>query len=439
LGSLLSGRFSLRSVRTEHAVLLSAVFFATLAVFIHHRYLFWDFCAYKLSGEYLLGVSGRYFEVFRPPLTPVLLAAIGTAGYFVLAEILLAIAAVLFSKRLSLDPLIFYFLVQVPAVAVFSVTEGSEVLALALGLLALAFYDSPLAGAFLGLAFLTRYSMVVYALPLLYLAWHHYSSRPRLFVHQILAFLLVVAPWFAYNYVHFGNPFASVLDFAFLNGPARSYLWHWPNISFIFALLPTLLLAVPTSRKQGVWWIFAAVILAIYIVTPFRALRYIVPAVPLLAVPAAENVRRSGARRPLTIFIVVVSVLGALVIAGNVTGIDPHPFVSAAYSLGNCTAVSNAWVPLACVGAHALPLISPDDMKDRALAVFPGYPLPPWYSGDPYAVVAYPGQEYNIFVPLQCVEGENYVGTYLDTYNRITGRQFTYRDVLLCILRLRSC
>jgi len=428
-----------RSVRVEHVVLLSAVFFASLAVFIHYRYLFWDFCAYKLSGEYLLGISGRYFEVFRPPLTPVLLTAFGTAGYFVLAEILLAIAAFLVSKRLSLDPLIFYFLVQAPAVVVFSVTEGSEVLALAFGLLALAFYDSPLAGAFLGLAFLTRYSMVLYALPLLYLARYHYRSRPRLFVHQILAFLLVVAPWLAYNYVNLGNPLASMLDFTFLNGPARSYMWHWPDLSFIFVLLPTLLLAVPTSRKQGVWWILAVVILAVYFTTPFRALRYVIPAVPLLAVPAAENVQRSGARRSLTIFIVVVSILGALVIAGNVEGIDPHPFVSAAYSFGNCTAVSNAWVPLACVGAHARPLVSPDDLKDHALVVFSNYPLPPWYSGDPYAVAAYPGQEYNLFVPLQCAEGENYVGTYLHTYNRITGRQFTYRDVLLCILHLRSC
>ncbi|NPA77002.1 MAG: hypothetical protein GXN93_04605 [Candidatus Diapherotrites archaeon] len=429
-----------RSVRAEHFILISAVFFAAIAIALHYRYLFWDFCAYKLSGDYLLGISHRYFEMFRPPAMPILLASLGTVGYFVLAEVLLAVAAILFARRFSFNPIIFYFLVQAPAAAVFSVTEGSEVLALAFGLLTLALYDSPLAGIFLGLAFLTRYSMVLYALPLLYLAWRHYRSQPRLLIYQAFAFLLVLAPWLAYNYVHFGNPLASMLDFTFLNGPAREYMWHWPDLSFLFVLIPTILLAIPTSRRHWVWWGFAAIILLVYLVTPFRAVRYVVPALPFLAIPATENLQTSSARKQLTVFVVIASLLGSLAVAGTVRGVDPQPFVSAAYALGNCTAVSNAWVPLACVGAHAKPLITPEDLSDHALVAFPSYPLPTWYSGkDPYAVAAYPGKDYNLYVPAHCMVDENYVGAYLDTYNRLKGTRLTYGDVLLCILHLRSC
>jgi len=438
-GSPRNGRFFLRLDKVKVILIISAVFFAALAIYLHHKYLFWDFCAYKLTGDFLLNRSPHYAEVFRPPLVPLFLSALGPAWYFLVSELLLAIAAYFFAKRLRLNPLLFYFLILAPVAAVQMVTEGSEVLALSLGILALAFFDSPLAGLFLGMAFLARYGMILYVVPLIWLAWPAYHKRPSIIMFQAVAFLAVVAPWLLYNAVVFGHPLASMLDFMFLNGTARSYLWHPPDLRFLGVLLPTVLLAVPTRRKHVPWLAFALIVLVVYVLTPLRAVRYVIPALPFLSVVAAENISESSAKRALSAFVVITSIFGAFVVATHTQGLDPRPFASAAYALGSCPAVSNAWVPLACVGSDARPLVTSTDMDGRAVVIFHGFSVPRWFKGDPYAAAFYPSSDYNLFVPSRCEPSKPFISSYLQTYSRLSGKDLSYDDVLSCILHLRSC
>jgi|GEM_PF-6653506 len=196
---------------------------------------------------------------------------------------------------------------------------------------------------------------------------------------------------------------------------------------------------MPARREHVPWIAFALLVLAVYALTPFRAVRYVIPALPFLSVVAAENISKSSAKRALSAFAVLTSIFGAFVVATHTQGLDPHPFISAAYSVGSCPTVSNAWVPLACVGADARPLVAPTDMNGRGVIVFPDFSVPSWFKGDPYAAASYPSREYNLFIPPRCEPVKPFVSSYLQTYSQLSGKRLSYNDILLCILHLRSC
>ncbi len=306
-----------------------------------------------------------------------------------------------------------------------------------MGILALSMFDSLWGGALLGLAFLARYSMILYAVPFAWLVLR--NADARFLLKQATVAAAVVFPWLFYNFLTYGNPLASIADFLFLNSVARRYLWHWPDISFLSVLLPTLLLAVPVKRRDLEWWTFAGMVFLSFFVTPERAGRYLLPALPFLAVVAVKNIRASRARSVLSLFVVAVSILGSVFAFSVSRGLSPTPFVSAAYALGGCPVVSNAWVPLACVGAWAEPPIDENALRTRALAVYSGFSHPAWATRNPFAVAAYYGKDYNLFIPGRCAPPTPYLGSYLRTYNTLHGTHLTYIDELLCAIHLRSC
>lgn len=69
----------------------------------------------------------------------------------------------------------------------------------------------PLAGLITGLAFLNRYSVVLYALPMLVLIWKTHNKRPLAAVLEFIAPAAVVAlPWLYRNYLIAGDPLFSL-------------------------------------------------------------------------------------------------------------------------------------------------------------------------------------------------------------------------------------
>jgi hypothetical protein len=444
--SHLLGRLKQRFGAAELAIFASALLFAALEIYLHYRYIFWDFCAYLLSGEYLLG-NGWYYEVFRPPVVPIFLAALGPTWYLLVSELLLAFSVLLFAKRHKLQALSLYVSLLTPVAAVVIATEGSEILASAFVFLALALVDSVWGAVFLALAFLTRYNFALFAIPFIYLAYPHYRKQPSLVLQHIVAIAAVLFPWLAFNYANFGHPLASVLDLWLINVPARQYLWSPINPAYLLVLVPTVFFAVPLRKRHAVWWFTALLAFVLFYATPVRAPRYLISVLLPLSVVSADNLSaiRKSLRRPLLYSLLFLSFSGALLYAAYAD----FPYLRSSLApvvqnLNGCVAYSEVWVPLICSGARAVPY--PPDPADfnSDFAVVTSFSDTPEYLTEAFLHArGYHGQYvngYTVFLPAHCYRVPiHYVGEYLDFYNRRAGKHYTYSDLMLCILHLKRC
>lgn len=153
---------------------LNIVLFFATAFFLlgHFLYQGWDFSAYVLNAQYMFS-DGNYFELYRAPLTSVLLGVFSFLGwkgaeytYILFCSILFFFSSILLTRNLKLDEFYFYLFSVNGFVLLFGLIEGTELLALALLELFLVFLikNKWYAGAFLGLVCLTRYPLVVFFL-----------------------------------------------------------------------------------------------------------------------------------------------------------------------------------------------------------------------------------------------------------------------------------
>lgn len=206
----------------------------------------WDFAAYVLNARYMF-YGGNYFELYRAPLTYFLLAPLvvfGVAGesiYIFLVSILflygnVKLSDAIFSKSAKISRehirFIFYFFSMGGFVLAFGFLTGSELLNLALLELFLAYVLSgKISGHFLGLAFLARYNSIMF-FPIMFF----YKDYKKI-VKNILLFLGVIFPWFLYNFLVYGNWFASFIDSYTLNIHLRDYLFQNFHVSMLYALI----------------------------------------------------------------------------------------------------------------------------------------------------------------------------------------------------------
>jgi len=252
--------------------LVVALFVLSTALFVYQHYtnLSWDFSAYVLNAKYLF-YHGAYFESLRTPVAPVLLAVflifgvIGEHLYIILVSALFMYANIKLSdavfKRWALEEKIGKEFCRV-VLYTFSLSFFTLIYATAAGteLLSLAFFELFLAmmltgrvsGWYLGLAFLSMYSFILY-LPLLLV-----NRKIKKIGYNILGFAVVTAPWLIFNYAHFGNPFASIIDAYANNILFRQYLMQAFDYKQILTVMGWFLPFAAIGAVLAIFSLFAA-------------------------------------------------------------------------------------------------------------------------------------------------------------------------------------
>jgi len=365
----------------------------------------WDFQAYVLNGEYWFA-GGSYFEPLRPPLMPFVLGLLDALtgrvfaeyGFIALASVLFAAATVLLARALGFRPVLFYALSLNITVFSFGLINGTELLTFAFLELALAgvLQGGP-AGLYLGLAALSRYTLIGY-LPMLLLC-----AKPKKILLNVLLFGLVLLPWLVYNFITYGNMFLSIADHYAMNIYFREYLVapmqarHFVEVANL--LLPLALIGLMSRLRaivafQGRWQkhraTFALLFITImtvfiYATTSVKDARYLFLLFLPVAAWAYDGIRWCFGRKKkaVALFIGVMLIMNSVFAvqrAGQQESTDGL-YLQAIADLrgagyGNCSTASNGWVPLTYHGllaqdAPRKELLSATLAKGELVILFP--------------------------------------------------------------------
>lgn len=279
------------------------ILISVFLVFQHYAFLSWDFSAYVLNAKYLF-YGGDYFELYRAPLVPVLLAIFmifGKFGEFIYIFFvstlfyigmckLSKIIAQKFFKNKSFEKevfVLFYLLSLGSFVFMYGTLVGTELLALAFFVLFLtSYFNNKLSGHYLALAFLARYNFMFF-LPLLL-----FRKDIKKIIKDFVLFFIISFPWFLWNFINYGNWFSSIIDSYFLNVYSRQHLieafnWsyllnilEWKLPFFIIGLIISIYLLIKSKNKESkkiilVFLFILGIILYDSFNTPFKVERYL--------------------------------------------------------------------------------------------------------------------------------------------------------------------
>ncbi len=231
--------------------LLSLYIISTIIFLIwHYLYIGWDFSVYVLNAKYWFA-NGSYFEIERAPLMSLIIGALSVFTwkiaeylYIILVSTLFFFSSVKLAEVFRVDKFIFYLFSLNAFVLVYGLVEGTDLLALSLLGLFLAYLlkNDWKAGLFLGLACLTRYTFVIF-LPLLL-----FHRKIRSFIYSCLSYCLVFLPWFVYNKIVYENIFYSIASSVALNVVYRYYIESSIDyMNFIYAwnfLIPLIVIGL---------------------------------------------------------------------------------------------------------------------------------------------------------------------------------------------------
>ncbi len=342
-----------------------ALFFALSTAFLIYQHttgISWDFSVYVLNAQYIFS-GGNYIEWYRSPLPSILIFILSPFGYLTAEYLYISMVSMLhlyaclkFAERFKLNRAIFYVLSLSVFILFRGMLVGSELLSLSLLMLFLTHIDNRKSGMFLGLAFLARYSNIIF-LPLLFMK--DWRKDWKKIVTSLVLFLLVLSPWLVYNQVQTGSPFTSVFNSYALNVYFRKdYMFEPPNpIDFLVAinfLTPLLLLGIlknMTLKKEDILMFLVLLLSAFsYMNLPHKEARYLIA----LVIPAVYFsmiwLKDSKYRNVIVFVIVALNVFSVALFL-------PHAYLEkdASYRkvverMDDCGAKSNAWVPLTYLG-----------------------------------------------------------------------------------------
>lgn len=204
--------------RIDSVFELTGVFLLLMAataffIYQHKLELGWDFMAYVLNAKYLFA-DGTYFQILRPPLTPFLLGVFSIFGwglneyvYIIFTSILFFISIIKLAEALGFNRFYFYAISLSSYLLIYGLSEGSELLSISFFALFLAYlFKNQNFGHYLGLAALTRYSFLGFG----FLIFFYRGYKKILKNFGLL--ILVLLPWFFYNFIHYGNFFFGIAD-----------------------------------------------------------------------------------------------------------------------------------------------------------------------------------------------------------------------------------
>ncbi|MBN2112189.1 hypothetical protein JW707_03765 [Candidatus Woesearchaeota archaeon] len=229
------GKPAIKKFVRENKVVI--IFFALSTLFfLYQRYVSfsWDFTVYVSNAKYWFA-NGQYFEPLRPPLMPFILSILSVFGwtasqyiYIILISALFAYSSIRLADSLKLNRTVFYLLSLNPYVLKLGLVNGTELLSLAFfELFAASLISKKDSGYWLGLACLSRYNLVIFLPALIF------HKNIKKIIKNGIYFALPFIPWFAYNYLKFGNIFMSIADIYANNVKFRGYIHQSFNFGHV--------------------------------------------------------------------------------------------------------------------------------------------------------------------------------------------------------------
>ena len=233
-------------LRSNYLIIIIFIISTSFFLLQHASILSWDFSSYVLNAQYLF-YNGDYFELYRSPLVPLLLGLFMLIGIFgeylfiIFVSLLflysnITLSDTFFSKKGFISKeetrFIFYLFSLSEFVLIFATKVGTEMLALSLLSLLIAFViKGKISGQFIALSFLSRYNGLYY-FPFLFL----YKNYKKILLNLVIAFVLIF-PWLLFNFLTYGNWFASIIDSYALNIYFRLDRAEPFNVYSIFQLI----------------------------------------------------------------------------------------------------------------------------------------------------------------------------------------------------------
>lgn len=347
--------------KNNKVLLLLFVFVNSVFIYQHSFGASWDFIAYVLNAKYMVGV-GKYFELLRPPLTPLIIAMLSFGG-FNLAEYLFIvfsttmhfIASIKLADKLKFDRAFLYLLFITPTFFVYGLINGTELLSLSFYMLAFAYYETR--GVFAALSFLTRYNDLI-LLPFIFL-----SKNWKSVLKNVAFFSLIVLPWIIYNYVAWHDPFASEANSYAINIKFRDYLHN--SFSFTDVLIAGGILtpfaifgAIRSFRKMDkMSWLMIAVtflIIISYYRIPSKEPRYLFNLMLPLAYFSYVALSKIKYRNILFLAVLLSNIIILLLYNAFSPQYSQSLYKTVISKLDNCVAMSNVWVPLNYFGKDSI-------------------------------------------------------------------------------------
>ncbi len=344
------------------------LFVLSTSFFIYQHFVdhgLWDFYVYLMNGKYWFH-NGFYFELYRAPLMPLLLGIFGANLYseyiyIVFTSALFAYATYKLAKQININEIIFYALLLNVYTLIWGLSEGTELLSLALLELGIYFVlkGKEVSGVPLALSVLARYTMAPYGILLLF------QKNWKKIIFSIILFISVLTPWLVYNKIFFGNYFASIADSYALNVYFRpqkpiepmhfviagNILW----ISFALGLSKSKL-----RREEIIMLTVFAIAVINYALTPFKFARYLFPMILPLSFFSAKYIK--DWKTAFAIFLVMLTV--AFVYQPKTPAFYMYPIQKIKeLHLENCEIESNIWPLLNYGGLPTSPAVWPENTQ----------------------------------------------------------------------------
>ncbi len=339
-------------------------FLASLSLFLyqHSSRLSWDFMAYVLNSEFLF-YNGYYFELYRAPLTPIIIGIFHLLGrffaeylYILFASLLFLFSSIKLAKKLNINPSLYYCIALTPFLITRGLLEGTELLSISLIQIAIATLDEKKSSIFMALAALNHYSNIIYAPVMLF------KKDYKKIIISCIIFLAILSPWLLYNQITTGNPFTSFADSYALNVKFRDYIhepFNWLNLLGISGYyLPFIAYGIFLRLKGKLekvdiimlWILF--ITLYYYSTLPMKSSRYLI--MLLIPITYLTHLSISGfknKKKIISIFLAINLIISSLIII--LTPVPEHEKKETYKSIPiskDCSIFSNTWVHLNYMG-----------------------------------------------------------------------------------------
>ncbi len=392
----------LECIKKNKEICILFVLSTFLFLYQHFKILSWDFSAYVLNAKYLF-YNGAYFETLRAPMAPLLLGIFLIFGSFGEYLYIIFVASLFFYSCIRFSDIIFekwfvyknisrwfirfvfYFFSLGSFTLIYGIGAGTELLALSFFILfSVHLLNGKVSGHYLALAFLTRYSFLLF-FPLLF-----FNKSLKKIGKNIGLFFIIIFPWFLFNYLKFGNWFTSFVDSYANNILFRDYLFQAFNFKDILAVvnwfLPFFALGflysvyhIYKTRKN--WFInnraYLFFILVFFLIIydysniPLKQVRYLFNLIFPVAffcvlsilVPLARSVRKEKIEKIIAAIFLLFFVFTffSLIGAYKVISGESNKFIMAADSMRelrieNCEILTPNWVLVSYFTENAYPL-----------------------------------------------------------------------------------
>ncbi len=422
--------------------IIITIFLVELAYFFiqHYKFFSWDFEVYSMNGRYFIGKS-TYFEWLRPPLMPLLFTVfsfLGNADSYVIIFLILLFfyySVYLFCKKYSLNYKVMMMLYLVPVFVGYSFFAGTELLALTFILLFITFLDTRYSGIFLGLAFLTRYTTLIFALLIFF------NKKIKNYIYFAVGGTLVVLPWLIYNYIKKSNFLFSMLDSYLLNIVARGNAINLKDIYPIgfFGFLLILFFIGIYYRMKNIKKLDIIMLLVVlitiysFIKIPYKDVRYMF----FLILPLTYFGYFAYQKyKKIFLTVVLLNLIVVIVMFFYIGDYKLDQFNDALKNVDECGISSNGWVMLNSIGRASEPAPYMDLVEDR---IDKGYRLilfnnifEPEYKNDMTFMskfdIIYKNDRYAIYGDKnKCAKLDRYELVYMERYKehiqKVTGQK----------------